>query len=128
MSPDRKVKYMIKKDNDICQIKCIHLDKVKLAKEAMPADELIRKLAELYRTMGDPTRLKIIQALQEQELCVCDLSAVVEVSESAVSHQLRLLRAQKLLKFRREGKVVYYSLDDQHIAILFEQGLEHIKE
>jgi DNA-binding transcriptional ArsR family regulator len=72
--------------------------------------------------------LKIIQALQEQELCVCDLSAVVEVSESAVSHQLRLLRAQKLVKFRREGKVVYYSLDDQHIAILFAQGLEHIKE
>ncbi len=119
---------MIEKNNDICEIKCIHLDKVKQAKEDRLEDEVIQRLAELYKTMGDPTRLRIIHALGRQELCVCDLSAVVNASESAVSHQLRLLRSKKLVKFRREGKVVYYSLDDHHISILFQEGLEHVNE
>lgn len=119
---------MMEKGDDVCQVKCIHLDKVILAKQDRLEDDVIQTLAELYKTMGDPTRLRIIHALQGQELCVCDLSVVVNASESAVSHQLRLLRAQKLVKFRRQGKVVYYSLDDHHISILFQQGLEHVKE
>ncbi len=113
---------------DRCQVRCIHTEKVQKARQHMLQDDTINSLAELYKSMGDPTRLRIIHALTQQELCVCDLSAVVNSSESAVSHQLRLLRTQKLVKFRRDGKVLYYSLDDHHIEMLFNQGLEHVNE
>ncbi len=114
--------------NDICQVRCIHTEKVEKARQYILQDEIINSLAELFKCMGDPTRLKILHALQQQELCVCDLSVVVNSSESAVSHQLRLLRTQKLVKFRRDGKVIYYSLDDHHIGMLFNQALEHVNE
>ncbi len=114
--------------DDICQVRCIHTEKVSKVRQHMLQDDIINSLAELFKSMGDPTRLRILHALRQQELCVCDLSVVVNSSESAVSHQLRLLRTQKLVKFRREGKVLYYSLDDHHIEMLFHQGLEHVNE
>ncbi len=114
--------------DDRCQVRCIHIEKVDQARQQMLPDDVINSLADLFKNMGDPTRLRILHALRHQELCVCDLSVIANSSESAVSHQLRLLRTQKLVKFRRDGKVLYYSLDDYHIETLFNQGLEHVNE
>jgi ArsR family transcriptional regulator, lead/cadmium/zinc/bismuth-responsive transcriptional repressor len=85
-------------------------------------------LAETFRILGDPTRVRIIDVLSAGELCVCDLASLVEISESAVSHQLRLLRNMRLVRARRSGRQVYYTLDDQHILSLFQQGLRHVTE
>lgn len=113
---------------DKCEIQCIHEDSVQDVLSKMLDNDVFVNLADLYKTLGDPTRVKILFALMQRELCVCDIAAVTSVSESAVSHQLRVLRGQKLVKFRREGKMLYYSLADQHITILFAQGLEHVTE
>lgn len=88
----------------------------------------VEALAETFRILGDPTRLRIVDALAESELCVCDIAERVGMSESAVSHQLRLMRAQRIVRGRREGRCVYYTLDDQHILDLFQQGLRHVTE
>lgn len=85
-------------------------------------------LAEIFRVLGDPTRLKICMFLAQAELCVCDLASILGISESAVSHQLRVLRSQRLVKYRREGKMAFYSLDDDHVQALIDQGLEHVEE
>ena len=111
-----------------CDVHCVHQDKVIEAKRQMSGLGDPVRLAELFKTMGDPTRLRIIYALMSQELCVCDLAAVTGASESAVSHQLRLMRQQQLVKYRRKGKMLYYSLLDNHVAVLMKQGLEHINE
>jgi DNA-binding transcriptional ArsR family regulator len=111
-----------------CETHCVHQDKVIAAKRQMCGLGDPVRLAELFKTMGDPTRLRIIYALMNQELCVCDLAAVTGASESAVSHQLRRLRQQQLVKYRREGKMLYYSLQDNHVMVLMKQGLEHINE
>jgi DNA-binding transcriptional ArsR family regulator len=89
---------------------------------------MVLSLADTFKTLGDPTRVKILYALLQKELCVCDIAAVIGISDSAVSHQLRVLRGQKLVKFRRDGKILYYSLDDNHVSALFAQGLEHVSE
>ena len=96
--------------------------------EKMPGVELINDLADIFKSIGDPTRLKIVLALSLDELCVCDIAAICNLSESATSHQLRTLRHLKVVRFRREGKIVYYRLDDEHIRTLISMGLEHIKE
>ena len=89
----------------------------------------VEALAETFRVLGDPTRLRIVDALvAETELCVCDIAERVGISESAVSHQLRLMRTQRIVRGRREGRCVYYTLDDQHILSLFQQGLRHVLE
>lgn len=119
---------MIMDFEDRCEVHYIHEDNVREVKTAMLEQETIFSLAELFKTMGDATRLKLIFALMKKELCVCDLAAVIGVSESAVSHQLRVLRNQKLVKFRRQGKVMYYTLADEHVRMLFAQGLEHVCE
>lgn len=111
-----------------CDVTCIHEDAVKEVLGEMIQDDTVALLARLFKTLGDPTRVKILFALMKRELCVCDLAAVIGLSESAVSHQLRLLRSQNLVRFRREGKVVFYSLADSHVEKLFEQGLEHVTE
>ncbi|MGE5381358.1 MAG: ArsR/SmtB family transcription factor [Methylocystaceae bacterium] len=113
---------------DHCEINCIHQDRVKEARQQMFAEEVACSLSELFRVLGDATRAKMLYALKSQELCVCDLAAVTGSSESSVSHHLRLLRTQNLVRYRREGKVLYYSLADQHVAGLLEQGLEHVLE
>ena len=94
----------------------------------LPGDEILYDLAELFRVFGDTTRIKILYALFESELCVNDIAQVVGLSQSAVSHQLRLLKASKLVKFRREGKAIYYSLDDDHVRTMIALGMEHVEE
>ncbi|MGI6553816.1 MAG: ArsR/SmtB family transcription factor [Bacillota bacterium] len=106
---------------------CIDEEAVAHAKKHQLTDQEVVKLAETFKVLGDPTRIKIIQSLRQGELCVCDLSQVLEMSQSAISHQLRVLRNLRLVKFRKEGKVVYYSLDDDHITQLFDQGLDHVR-
>ena len=91
-------------------------------------DQTTQSLADLFRLLGDPTRLRIVDALTSGELCVCDISEQVGISESAVSHQLRLMRTMRLVRGRREGRCVYYTLDDQHVLSLFQQGLRHVTE
>lgn len=94
----------------------------------LPPDEELYDLAELFKIFGDSTRIKILYALLEGELCVCDIAKLMEVTQSAVSHQLRVLKSSKLVKFRREGKTVYYSLADEHVVRILSQGMEHIEE
>jgi DNA-binding transcriptional ArsR family regulator len=101
-------------------------DRVAAVQRRMPAAAGFRHLAETFSAMGDPTRLRILFALANEELCVCDLSALLGVSVSAVSHQLRLLRGLRLVKCRREGRLSYYSLDDQYVSALLSLGLEHV--
>ncbi|MGE5544637.1 MAG: ArsR/SmtB family transcription factor [Bacillota bacterium] len=113
---------------DRCEINCIHEYAVQEVRRLLLSEEVAASLAELFKALGDPTRVKILFSLLTRELCVCDLAAVIGASESAVSHQLRLLRTKKLVKFRREGKILYYSLADDHIEKLFAQGLEHVTE
>jgi DNA-binding transcriptional ArsR family regulator len=90
--------------------------------------ETVEALAETFRILGDPTRVRIVDALAERELCVHEIADQVGISESAVSHQLRLMRAQRIVRGRREGRCVYYALDDQHVLSLFQQGLRHVSE
>lgn len=113
---------------DICEVFNPNNQVVELMKEKKLTDEVVYDLADLFKTMGDPTRIKILYALKERELCVCDLSELLDMSASAVSHQLRVLRNNKLVKYRKEGRSVYYSLDDDHVMCLFGQGLEHVLE
>jgi ArsR family transcriptional regulator len=111
-----------------CQTRHIHTDNVAKARRVIPKSEEIKGLADMFKALGDPTRLKIVTALVAVELCVCDLSAVCGLSESAVSHQLRILRNLRIVKYRREGKIVYYRLDDDHVESLVRQSLAHIFE
>jgi ArsR family transcriptional regulator, lead/cadmium/zinc/bismuth-responsive transcriptional repressor len=113
---------------DRCEINCIHDEAVKAVQQALFGEDVAVSLAELFKALGDPTRVKILFSLMTRELCVCDLTAVIGASESAVSHQLRILRTLRLVKYRREGKILYYSLADAHIEKLFAQGLEHVTE
>ena len=111
----------------ICDCGAVHTEAVKKALSSMPADELIVKVAGFYKIVGDSTRCKILFALQSGELCVCDLANVLSMSKSSVSHQLSRLKESGAVKCRREGKEVYYSLDDEHIFDIFKVSLEHIK-
>ena len=96
--------------------------------EGVPDDEILYELADLFRVFGDSTRIKILYALHDQELCVQDIAGAVDLSQSAVSHQLRVLKDSKLVRFRREGKTVYYALDDDHVRSILSLGMEHIEE
>ncbi|MDO5794904.1 MAG: metalloregulator ArsR/SmtB family transcription factor [Turicibacter sp.] len=111
---------------EACSIEAIHEDVIQKVKSKMPSDDNLLKLSDLYKAMGDLTRIRIISALVQSEMCVCDLAALLEMTQSAISHQLRVLRQAHLVNFRKEGKVVYYSLDDDHIKMLYDQGLVHV--
>ncbi|BCN32975.1 ArsR/SmtB family transcription factor [Anaeromicropila herbilytica] len=113
---------------DICEINCIHDDTISKVRELMPPEEVLYDLAELFKVFGDTTRTKILCALFESEMCVCDIATLLSMTQSAISHQLRVLKSAKLVKSRKDGKVVYYSLDDNHIKHIFDQGLAHIQE
>ena len=113
---------------DVCDLFCVDAEQVARARSTMLSGTAAARLAETFAVLGDPTRVKMICALKTTELCVCDLATLLNLSQSAVSHQLRLLRTMRLVKYRREGRVVYYSLDDQHIGNLFEDGLQHVAE
>jgi len=112
---------------DRCDITCIHEEAVAEVRQQMLGEDEVQSLADTFKTLADPTRVKMLFALLNRELCVCDLAAVIGASDSAVSHQLRILRTQKLVKFRRDGKIMYYSLTDNHISTLFKQAIEHIE-
>lgn len=111
-----------------CSSNVVHEEIVARIKEEMPREENLYDLAELFKVFGDTTRVKILYALFAAEMCVCDIAALLNMSQSAISHQLRVLKQARLVKFRRQGKVVYYSLDDDHVKQIFDQGLTHINE
>ncbi len=115
-------------DFEKCEVTIIHEDIVEEVRKQMPSEDKLVKTAELLKVFGDPTRIKIICALMKAEMCVCDLAALLDASHSAVSHQLKTLKQTRLVKYRRVGKVVYYSLDDDHIGKIFEAGYEHVME
>src|SRR3989441_6951374 len=113
---------------DSCDV--FHLDPAKVAglKTRLLGERAVIALAETFKVLGDMTRVRILDALSRSELCVCDIARLLGLTESAVSHQLRLLRGMRLVRPRREGRMMFYTLDDQHIIRLFEQGLEHVEE
>lgn len=115
-------------ENDRCDCGTIHDEVVAAVRTQMPDEELLLDLADLFKVFGDSTRVKILCALQYSEMCVCDIAALLGMSKSSISHQLRTLRQTKLVKNRRDGKIVYYSLDDDHIGTIFRQGLLHVSE
>ncbi|MFZ2947992.1 MAG: metalloregulator ArsR/SmtB family transcription factor [Desulfuromonadaceae bacterium] len=113
-------------DNDICTITLIDEAKVAAVRKAMQPEQVLFRLAETFRVLGDPTRVRILHALSLEELCVCDIARLLGTTKSAVSHQLRLLRSMRVVKYRKEGRIVYYSLDDSHVGNLLHEGLSHI--
>lgn len=113
---------------ELCACAIVHEAEVAAARAAMPAPERIEELGSLFRMFADPTRIRLLSALATAELCVCDLGAVLGMSQSAVSHQLALLRSARLVRNRRAGKVIYYSLDDEHVRRLLALGGEHLGE
>lgn len=115
-------------DTPSCDAHLVHLEQVRQVQPDIMAVEKAQQMAEFFNALADPNRLRLMSALANRELCVCDLAAAVKVSESAVSHQLRILRSQRLVKYRREGRNVYYSLADQHIISLYQEVSEHLKE
>jgi DNA-binding transcriptional ArsR family regulator len=112
---------------DNCSIKCINEEKVKQTAETLPPTEDIGRMADIFKALGDPSRLKIVLALLNQEHCVCDIAAVCNQTDSAVSHQLRVLRTLKIVKNRRDGKIMYYSIDDDHVSALIRMSLDHVR-
>jgi len=117
---------------DICQVSCqvnvIHQKQVMQATENMPEEHLVSEAAELFSLLGDNSRLRILQALDTTELCVCDLAAILTTSSSAVSHQLRLMRAKGLVRYRKEGKIAYYSLADNYVRVVLSNTFEHLNK
>lgn len=111
-----------------CQCTVIHKEVIDKVRGNMPKDELLYELADFFKTFGDSTRIKILYALFSCEMCVCDLSALLNMTQSAVSHQLRVLKQARLVKFRKAGKVVYYTLDDEHIKEIFDRSFVHLME
>lgn len=111
-----------------CDCNVIHEDIVNQVRDKMPQEESLYDLAELYKVFGDSTRIRILWALHEAEMCVCDIAVLLNMTQSAISHQLRVLKQANLVKNRKEGKVVYYSLVDDHVREIFDQGLIHINE
>lgn len=105
-----------------------HPNVVNRVRESQPQDEYLYDLAELFKVFGDTTRIRILYALFESELCVGDIAQILSLSQSAVSHQLRILKDSKLVKFRREGKIIFYSLDDDHVRNIIAMGMEHVEE
>lgn len=111
-----------------CDCVCVHQEIVASVTADMPEEEKLYDLAELFKIFGDSTRIKILYVLFEQEMCVCDIAELLHMTQSAISHQLRVLKQSRLVKFRREGKTVYYSLADSHVRTIINQGMEHIEE
>ncbi|HEY7032992.1 MAG TPA: metalloregulator ArsR/SmtB family transcription factor [Thermomicrobiales bacterium] len=126
MSRPRKTDQLADVADLVCDDRIVHVDAVRAARAALPSGAGLLGLAELFAALGDPTRLRIVAALAHRELCVCDLAATVGQTESAVSHQLRNLRALGLVRPRRDGRLVYYALDDDHVTALYGQALDHV--
>ncbi|MDD6481821.1 MAG: metalloregulator ArsR/SmtB family transcription factor [Lachnospiraceae bacterium] len=115
-------------DMECCSETCVHEDLLKIVNETMPEETELYDLAELFKVFGDSTRIRILFVLFEAEVCVCDLAEALHMTQSAISHQLRILKQNKLVKNRREGKSIFYSLADEHVRSIIAQGREHIEE
>jgi len=122
------IAHVSKRSDDICEILCVDRKKVAQVRRKMQPVEKLMALADLFDALGDSTRVRLLHALSYDELCVCDLASLIGLSQSAVSHQLRLLRMSRLVKNRKDGKMVYYSLDDEHVGSLLAEGLKHVGE
>ncbi len=116
------------KEMDKCQCTILHGDVIDRVKMTMPHETHLFELADMFKVFGETSRVKILCALFSEELCVCDLAALLSMSQSSVSHQLRVLKQARLVKYRKDGKVVYYSLSDDHVKHIFNQGLSHVVE
>lgn len=115
-------------DVECCDTFCLHEDSLKIVNEKMPAEEELYDLAELFKVFGDSTRIRILFVLFEADVCVCDIAEALNMTQSAISHQLKILKQSKLVSSRREGKSVFYSLADGHVRTIIAQGREHIEE
>ena len=116
----------MKKETLVCEYTVIHQEVIDIIK--LPEEEVLYDLGDFFKILGDSTRIKILSALFQSEMCVCDIAALLGMTQSAISHQLRVLKQGRLVKHRKDGKVVYYSLDDDHIKHIVDQGLTHISE
>lgn len=123
-----KIKMVSDVDVETCEQTIIHKDVVQKVSKAMSNDEELENVADLFKIFGDRTRIRLLRALFQSEMCVCDMAYLLDMTQSAISHQLRILKQAKLVKNRKEGKVVYYSLADQHVMQIFVQAYDHIKE
>ena len=121
---EKELKELLKRQGKLTN----DLNSLKKIKKDLPSDEIIFDMAEIFKVFGDSTRMKIISALLEDELCVGDIAIITNSTPSAISHQLRVLKQSKLVKFRKEGKIVYYSLADEHVSEIYEKGREHVEE
>lgn len=117
-----------REDIERCELLRVHEDIVREVNARMPEEEILYDLAELFKVFGDSTRIKILYVLLQSEMCVCDIASILKLSQSAISHQLRVLKQSQLVKYRREGKTVLYSLADGHVQTILDQGLNHIQE
>ena len=124
----KDVRSIDKINDEKCEVTLIHEDNVKKAINELPNDELIADLSDMFKIFGDQTRVKILMALESGELCVCDIAAVMDMSQSAISHQLRVLKQSNIVKTRRQGKVVYYSISDDHVKEIFDIAMVHVQE
>jgi len=127
-SKERTVFLMAKLESECCDTIVVHDDIVSNVKQHMPEEDRLSDLADFYKVFGDLTRIRILYVLLQEEVCVCDLAELLGMTQSAISHQLRVLKQAKLVKNRREGKTVYYSLVDSHIQTIISQGMEHLSE
>lgn len=116
------------KNELFCDCEVIHGDIVEKVKKNIPPEDVLYDLSDFFKVLGDSTRIKILWALDESELCVCDLASLLNMTKSAISHQLSSLKQANLVKYRKEGKVVFYSLADDHVKEIYEKGMEHIRE
>lgn len=122
-------KHVVKETDDVaCSVRVIHEDIVARVARDMPEKTMLEGLAFFFKVFGDPTRIAILMALSKEEMCVCDLCALLDMKQSAVSHQLKTLKQSRIVRRRREGKVMYYSLDDNHIDSVLRIGIQHIRE
>ena len=119
---------MTEKSEEVCESCELHENLLEIVKEMMPVETELYDLAELFKVFGDSTRIRILFVLFEAEVCVCDLAKALNMTQSAISHQLRILKQNKLVKSRREGKSVFYSLSDDHVRMIIDQGRNHIEE
>lgn len=123
-----KVKKSQKQDPIRCDCDVIHEEVVAEVQKKLPSEEILHDVADLFKVFGDATRVRILRALAESELCVCDIAFLLDKTQSAISHQLRVLKQVSLVKSRREGKIMYYSLADHHVELILDQGFEHVTE
>jgi ArsR family transcriptional regulator, lead/cadmium/zinc/bismuth-responsive transcriptional repressor len=119
---------MTKESTQCCDMLHIRKDTVRRVERTMPIEDALSDLTELFKTLGDPTRIRILFCLFIEEMCVCDIANLIHMSQSAISHQLAVLKHQKLVKARRDGKAIFYSLADDHVRAIINQGMDHVNE